>query len=940
MTVVFLTSASTSPWSKPGDWADAGHQIELVGCGGISGAGSTGTSGRGGGGGGGGAYTELDYSSGALSATTAFYVGINTALTTNVVSTKWGSSSAAALTNSYYAENGRAGSTVTAGAGGSGTTVSNGTPPTPVYTKTVGRNGGSGGAAAAVIGGGGGGGGAAGPAANGGTGGAGGTTAGWGGGGGGAANNASNGVASTSATGGGGGTGVGPSTGGGAGSSTTTSGNGSAGIGGKGGGGGCGSTATAGTLAEFGYAGGPNGNATNWVETVGGATAGVGGGGGGGGGGSGNGGTKNCSGGAGGSYGSGGGGPGGSRSAATQTAGTGASGLIVVTYTAAVADAADAWISAVILAGGSVSAGRETLVRALIAGLQADGVWAKLDRLWLFAAENSQSALIDIVAAATATATNSPTHTADKGYAGNGSNAYVHSNLANNWGGGNFSQNSACFFAWNNTAGADTGALAGTALERICSIVPQYTDNNCYGSITNHSGSFDWSFTNDPAAIGLYVNNRTSASATTIDINGVEKASGSVASTALSAQPFTALLALAGGNWSSRQCSIMGLGGGLSGGERTALNTRLATYMAALGSETIPVTQAAVTFAGKTVNALNTELVPVTAAAVTFTGKTVTVGDANIIPVAKASVLFTGQTVTIRNTEVVPVLKASVIYTGKTVTVRELDLVPVLKASVVYTGKTVSVRDAEIVPVLKAAVTFAGKTVLIIDREVIPVAAASVTFAGKAVGLTETGFESIAVDPAVVIVTGKPVSIRDAEVLPVGKGTVLFTGQTVTVGDFVSTEVIPVGKGDILFAGQPISVTDTSVEPPVIQLPGGITVPPWRDLDRKKRRRYRALEEIEKRLDARIERLTAQLPKTGQAGELVPRQTLVLGQIDVLSQFVPGAQQAHFDVLSQLHEAQKRAAQVRQERVELAQLARLAAFERDEEEAITMLLLT
>ncbi len=83
MTTVFLVNGSTSPYNKPSDWNDAGHQIELVGCGGTSGASSTGTSGRGGGGGGGGAYVELDYSSGALSATTAFYVGINSATSAN-----------------------------------------------------------------------------------------------------------------------------------------------------------------------------------------------------------------------------------------------------------------------------------------------------------------------------------------------------------------------------------------------------------------------------------------------------------------------------------------------------------------------------------------------------------------------------------------------------------------------------------------------------------------------------------------------------------------------------------------------------------------------------------------------------------------------------------------------------------------------------------------
>jgi hypothetical protein len=73
----------------------------------------------------------------------------------------------------------------------------------------------------------------------------------------------------------------------------------------------------------------------------------------------------------------------------------------------------EVWAAAVVAAGGSVSgtltSGRKKLINDLIMGLMADGVWSKLDRLWLFAAENSQSALIDIKGAVSATAVNTPT---------------------------------------------------------------------------------------------------------------------------------------------------------------------------------------------------------------------------------------------------------------------------------------------------------------------------------------------------------------------------------------------------------------------------------------------------------------------------------------------------------------------------------------------------
>ena len=50
-----------------------------------------------------------------------------------------------------------------------------------------------------------------------------------------------------------------------------------------------------------------------------------------------------------------------------------------------------------------------------------DGVWAKLDQIWIFAAENAKSALIDLKGLATATSTGgiAPSFTADRGYTGN-----------------------------------------------------------------------------------------------------------------------------------------------------------------------------------------------------------------------------------------------------------------------------------------------------------------------------------------------------------------------------------------------------------------------------------------------------------------------------------------------------------------------------------------
>ena len=332
MTVVFLTNASTSPWTRPADWTDAGHTLNLVGAGGIGGVAATGTSYRSGGGGGGGAHALLTYTSGALASTTAFFIGIN--IPTNVFldgATKWGISTGTGVTNSYYAQCGGGSVATTAGTGGTATTTVNGTPTTPVYSQTQKNNGGSGGATGAVLGSSGGGGGAGGPAGVGGNGGPC-ITASRGGGGGGSGNNGGSAAATSASASGTAGAGAGGGVGGTSG--TPAGGNATAATGDGGGGG---------FFSGVGAANTRGGNAADddiWAQTTPSTTSGPGGGGGGGGANSVNTTGPTTSGGNGANYGGGGGGAGGTRTnTSTRTQGTGASGLIVITYTGATADA-------------------------------------------------------------------------------------------------------------------------------------------------------------------------------------------------------------------------------------------------------------------------------------------------------------------------------------------------------------------------------------------------------------------------------------------------------------------------------------------------------------------------------------------------------------------------------------------------------------------------
>jgi hypothetical protein len=74
-TVVFLTTADTSPWTVPADWNNAANTIECIGGGGGGGGGRNAACViSGGGGGAGGGYAKV--SNLTLSGTAAFQVGI------------------------------------------------------------------------------------------------------------------------------------------------------------------------------------------------------------------------------------------------------------------------------------------------------------------------------------------------------------------------------------------------------------------------------------------------------------------------------------------------------------------------------------------------------------------------------------------------------------------------------------------------------------------------------------------------------------------------------------------------------------------------------------------------------------------------------------------------------------------------------------------------
>lgn len=247
--------------------------------------------------------------------------------------------------------------------------------------------------------------------------------------------------------------------------------------------------------------------------------------------------------------------------------------------------ATTAWINAVVGAGGTVSMARRTVVNTLIAGLKTDGVFGSLDRLWIFAAENTQSATIDMKSLQTASPQNSPTFTVDRGYAGDGISSYIDTGFNTNSSGVNYSVNSATFFAYDrNGLGiidpgligvTDTGNVTSTMMGKDGQTAADINDNSLQNVLTGTAG--------------LIAVNRSGASANQVYQNGSSIASGSDPSRGLPnvGNMFICAANNNGGGagfFFTDQFAAVGLGGSLSSTGHSSLYTRIQSYMTSVGA--------------------------------------------------------------------------------------------------------------------------------------------------------------------------------------------------------------------------------------------------------------------------------------------------------------------------------------------------------------------
>ncbi len=226
----------------------------------------------------------------------------------------------------------------------------------------------------------------------------------------------------------------------------------------------------------------------------------------------------------------------------------------------------------------------------LICGLVTDGVWPKLDALYVLATQNTTTARLNLVSTSFGlTANGSPSFTADQGYIGvsNSATVFLDTGFVPTSAGGLFLVNSAHISFWSLTDSmANLKAMgandAGNTNEAL--IYPEYTNGNSYGSMNDNSDGSVGGAVAD--SLGHYVCARSAFGAEALYKNGASIASSATGSQGLSANSIHLLGqndngTNSGGPWRIATASI---GENLTSGDVLALFTREQTYLQAVGA--------------------------------------------------------------------------------------------------------------------------------------------------------------------------------------------------------------------------------------------------------------------------------------------------------------------------------------------------------------------
>ncbi|MER8602802.1 hypothetical protein NKH48_03270 [Mesorhizobium sp. M1233] len=233
---------------------------------------------------------------------------------------------------------------------------------------------------------------------------------------------------------------------------------------------------------------------------------------------------------------------------------------------------------------------RKTAINNLIVSLKAAGVWAKLDAFYVLAAADAQAARLNWkpAPAFNLSVVGSPTFTADRGYAGNGTTAYLDTGFDPAVAAGNYSQNSAHLAVWNNTSRVQNSTVAlgvrNNAQTEFAALLP-FTGTTTLARLNSAVGGTP---ANNASSLGHFIANRSASNAVQIYKDGAAIGSNASASVSL----LGGSIFIGGENrvgvgllsGSTDQFGSDSIGGSLSAGEVAAYRAALLTYMQSVGN--------------------------------------------------------------------------------------------------------------------------------------------------------------------------------------------------------------------------------------------------------------------------------------------------------------------------------------------------------------------
>lgn len=245
------------------------------------------------------------------------------------------------------------------------------------------------------------------------------------------------------------------------------------------------------------------------------------------------------------------------------------------------------------------SAGHAAAINTFVNALIAAGIWAKLDYLHVYRAQDSQAACLDWknpTGGSTASLVNSPTFTAFLGYTTNGSTSEVDTNFNPSTTAGPSGQDSACFLVGHDGSNTTTGSVAGwyDGTDGITLSFRRTSDNLATGR-ANQASSISSAAT-VASAVGLYAINRSASNAVQFYRNGTSIQTGSNASTARNNNS----LRLGRTQTAAYEIGTFGLSAyasSLNSTEQAAFSTAWDAFKTATTSTTYTLTAAAGSFA-------------------------------------------------------------------------------------------------------------------------------------------------------------------------------------------------------------------------------------------------------------------------------------------------------------------------------------------------------